>query len=129
MERWFLYAGMALCLFSLWAIARHDWLRLTRPARRVIGEVVGHRIHRDSDAPSYAAIYRFTAEGAVHEVHDAVHGSRPGPPEGHCRELTYPAGHPELARPPRPLLWGGVYGGLLLMLGLLAAKAAGLLPE
>ena len=120
---------MALCLFSLWAIARHDWLRLTRPSRRVVGEVIGHRTRLDGESRNFAAIYRFTAEDAVHEVQDMVLNAAPRPAVGSLRELVYPAGHPELARPPRPLLWGTVYLFLIGAGALLSAKAAGLLPD
>jgi hypothetical protein len=124
-ENWFLGAGIALCLFSLWAISRHDWLRLIRPIRRAVGEVCNHRISHDADGVSYAAIYRFTAEDGEHEVIDAVYSVAAKPPIGTRIELTYPAGRPDLARPPRPLLWSGVYLLLFGMLGILAAKALG----
>ena len=43
--------------------------------------------------------------------------------------LAYPVGRPDLARPPRPLLWLFVYGFLIVSLGLLIAKLLGLLPD
>lgn len=127
-EAWFLYGGMALCLFSLWAIARHDRLRLTRPMRRGLGEVVGHRIGREDGQATYAPIYRFTAEDGVHEVVDPVFSSRKQPDLGTRRELAWPQGHPELARPPRPLLWAAVYLFLGVLFAVLAAKALGYIP-
>ena len=129
MEYYILYGGMALCLFSLWAIARYDWLRLTRPSRRALGEVTGHRSSWDDNSKTYAAIYRFRDESGEHEVIDAVYRPARQPELGAIRELAYPQGHPELARPPRPWLWGGVYLLLLGLLGILAAKTLGILPD
>lgn len=128
MEFWFLYAGMALCLFALWAIARHDWVRLTTISRQTAGEVVGHRISRDSDGTSYAATYRFSAEGESHEVTDQVLHRAPLPPLGTRVALSYPVGRPDLARVPRPLLWGGIYLLLIALLAILVAKLLGWLP-
>jgi hypothetical protein len=124
-ERYFLYAGIALCLFSLWAIARHDWVRLTRPSRRVLAQVTGHRTGRSDGAVNYAAIYRFSADGRDHDVTDAVYSSRPRPPLGEIVELGYPAGHPDLARPPRLLMWLAVYGLLIALLAVLGLKLMG----
>lgn len=128
MEAWFLYASMALCLFALWAIARRDWVRLTTISRQVDAVVCGHRITRDSDGTSYAAILRFSAEGKEHEVVDQVLSPRPTPDEGTRVSLTYPVGRPDLARVPRPLLWGMVYALLTGMCLLLLAVATGWLP-
>ncbi|MDE2595396.1 MAG: hypothetical protein KGL44_00815 [Sphingomonadales bacterium] len=125
MEYYFVYGGIALCLFSLWAIGRHDWLRLSSLSRSVTARVTGHREHYDDGARNWAAIYRFSAEGSEHEVIDSVYGSTRSPPEGTEVRLTFPVGHPELARPPRPLMWLGVYGVLLFLLGMLTAKAMG----
>lgn len=129
MEQYFIYGGMALCLFSLWAIARHDVLRLTRPQRRVTGEVVDHRESRDNDGISYAAIYRFVDGSGEHRVTDPVLSASRQPPLGTMRELAYPAGRPDLARPPRPLLWGAVYLFLIALVAMFVAKAMGLLPD
>jgi hypothetical protein len=126
---WFHLAGIALCLFALWAIARHDWLRLTRPSRRVLGEVSGHRKTIDGDGSNWAAVYRFQSEDGPHEVIDQVLSASPSPPLGAMQELTYPAGHPGLARPPRPLMWGMVYLLLVVMMAMLTASWLGLLPE
>ena len=126
-ESYFLAAGIALCLFSLWAIARHDWLRLTRPSRRVTAQISGHLSQFDDGSYSYAAIFTFADDGREHEVVDAAYHPTPRLPPGTMAELTFPAGYPELARPPRPLLWVGVYALLLGMLAILAAKALGIL--
>jgi len=125
MERYFLWASIALCAFALWAIARHDWLRLTRPMRRVIGTVTGHRTGYEDGHKTFAAIYAFCDETGAHDVVDPVFSAKPQPDVGTMRELAYPAGHPDLARPPRPLLWIAIYGFLLLAIGLLAARLAG----
>lgn len=118
---------MALCLFSLWAIARHDWLRLTRPGRRVTGEVTGHRSSWEDSIKTYAAIYRFRDENGEHEVADSLYRAVARPEIGTTRELAYPRGRPDLARPPRPLLWSGIYLFLLALLSILTTKALGLL--
>lgn len=125
MENFFVFGGIALCLFSLWAIGRNDWLRLTSLSRKVTATVVGHRSSWDDGSKSYAAVYRFSAEGKEHETVDAVYSGKPYPPEGAMVELTYPIGRPDLARKPRPLMWLGVYGVLLFLLGMLSAKAMG----
>lgn len=123
MRVWLLGGAITLCLFSLWAIGRYDWLRLTRPARRVLAEVTGYRPGNAKGGRTYAAIYRFADEAGTHEVIDAVFSTRQHPPIGSFRQLTYPVGHPQLARPPRPLLWVAVYLGILTLLGLLVARA------
>ena len=125
METYFLVAGIALCLFSLWALARHDWLRLTRPARQAIGTVVGHRTGLDEGQRTYAPIYRFVAEDGEHEVIDPVYSRRANPDIGTVRTLSWPEGHPDLARPPRPLLWAVVYLFLTGTAVLLLAKLFG----
>ena len=125
MVLYFLIAGQALCLFSLWAIARHDWVRLTRPSRRITAVVTGYRSSWSDGSKSFAAIYRFALGGAEHDVIDGVYGSSPKPPVGTRVELAYPEGRPDLARPPRPLLWLSVYGLLAAMEAVLLAKMMG----
>ena len=125
MENYFIWAGIALCLFSLWAIARHDWLRLTRPSRRVTGRVTGHRSHFEDNTHNFAAIFSFSDEAGSHEVIDSVYSSDRRPSVGTLRELRYPEGRPDLARPPRPLLWLAVYLLLLVLAGMLFAKWMG----
>lgn len=127
-EHWFLLAGIALCLFSLWAIAQHDWLRLTRPTRRAIGEVCGHRSSNDGDGIGYAAIYRFTSESGTHEVIDTIRLHQKHPPLGTKAELVYPEGRPDLARRPQLVLWVVIYAFFLALLGLLTARLLGWLP-
>lgn len=125
MERWFLFGGIFLCLFALGAIIRHDWLRLTRPGRRVMAQVVGHRLIDDGDGRSFAVRYRFHDGLADREVVDQVARTTRKPDIGTVVELVYPEGRPDLAKMPRPLLWCAVYAGLLYGLGVLTAKALG----
>ena len=125
MENFFIWAGIALCLFSLWAIARHDWLRLTRPSRRVMARVTGHRSDWSDGSKSYAAIFAFSDESGSHEVIDPVYSGSPSPDLGTLRELAYPDGRPDLARPPRPLMWVVVYGFLLVLPLVLLAQWMG----
>jgi len=51
MEIAILSAGLFLCLTTLWLLGRRDWLRLTRPRRRVTASVTGHRVSRDDALP------------------------------------------------------------------------------
>lgn len=126
-ERFFLSLGIALCLFSLWAIGRHDLLRLIRPTRRGIARVAGHRTGWDEGHRNYAAIYAFSDEGGDHEVTDPVYAPAPRPPVGSMVELAWPEGRPDLARPPRPVMWALVYLCLAGTAGLLGAKWLGLI--
>jgi len=125
MERVFLWAGIALCVVSLWAVARRDWVRVTRPSRAVRAEVVGHLKNESDGAETWAARMRFSAEGAEHEVVDEVYSARRQPPVGAAVTLRYPLGHPPLARLPRPWTWGFVYAALLGLLAVLAGRLAG----
>lgn len=129
MERWFLFAGIGLCLFSLWALLHRDWVRLGRISREAMGEVVEYRLARDDGVPTYAPVYRFAAEGAEHRVTDQVYSRRQHPPLGTQVLLRYPLGRPDLARPPRLLLWLGVYALLIGLLAMLVAKALDWLPH
>lgn len=129
MESWIVWSGIALGLFILWVLARHDWLRLTRPSRRVVARVTGYRESVEDGSTTYAANFTFTDETGVHEVTDAVYSASPRPEVGALRELRYPAGYPKLARPPRLLRWVLVYAMLLALTGLLIAKAEGRLDK
>lgn len=122
MERAIILSGLALCVFALWALVRHDRVRWTTPSRRVTARVCGHEARWFEDTRSYATRYRFTAEGAEHEVVDAVFTPTRSLAEGTSVELAYPAGRPDLARPRRAVLWPAVYGLLLVMIVLLAAR-------
>ena len=127
MERVILITGICFCLFALWAVLRHDWHRIGQPSRRVTARVIGYRAHHDSDGKGFAAVYRFSAEGREFEVIDQLYSARRDPPEGTAVELSYPYGRPDLARPPRLAMWLAVYGLLIGLTGLLAAKLAGLI--
>ena len=125
MKLYFLIAGQALCLFSLWVLARRDWVRMTRPARRVEAEVTGYRSTWNEGSRSYAPVYRFTSEGAEHEVVEAVYSGAQKPDLGTVVALSHPAGRPDLAQVPRPLMWLAVYGLLVVMEAMLLAKMLG----
>jgi hypothetical protein len=127
MESIVIVIGLALVGFSLLAIARYDWMRLTRRSCRATGHVTGHRITRDGDGSHFSAIYSFQTEAGLHSVEDAVQRLTPEPPVGTTRKLTYPEGHPNLARPPRALLWLAVNSCLVGLACILVAKAAGIL--
>ena len=129
MKDYFLYGSMALALFSLWVLIRRDWIRLVSPSHRVTAEAIDHRQSYSGGARCYAAIYRFTAEGAEHRVTDQAYGSAPKPPVGSRIELAYPAGRPDMARPPRVLMWITVYAVILLLLAVLIAHKLGVLPR
>ena len=128
MEAWFLYAGIALCLFSLWALLRHDLLRLTSISHQVDAEVVDHRSLFEDGARNFAAVFRFSAEGREHEVLDQVYSTTRRPQLGTRLQLSYPVGHPELARVPRVLMWTLVYAVLVVTTGILVARLLDWLP-
>ena len=109
----------------LWAIARHDWLRLTRPSQRIVARLTGHRSHFEDNAHNFAAVFSFTDETGTHEIVDPVSSSDRRPAVGTLRELHYPEGRPDLARPPRLLLWLLIYALLLGLSALLIAKTTG----
>lgn len=123
---WIMVAFIGLT-FGL--VMRRDWPRLQRIGRTVTGEVTGYRSYMHDNVRSFAPIYRFHAEGAEHEVVDQVYSGTESTPLGTRVTLAYPVGRPDLARPPRPLLWLFVYGFLIVSLGLLIAKLLGVLPD
>lgn len=128
MKDYFLFGGMALALFSLWVLIRRDWVRLFSPSCRVAAQVVDHQQSYSDGALCFAAVYRFTADGAEHQVIDQVFGSTRKPPVGSKVVLAYPAGRPDLARPPRVLMWIAVYAVILFMLCVLVASKLERLP-
>jgi hypothetical protein len=121
----FVYGGLAFAVLCLGLLIRHDWLRLTRPSRRVLAEVIGHHSRFQGGAMAFSAIYGFYDEAGAHEVTDAVTHAEPEPEEGETIELVYPAGRPDLARPPRLLTWLGVYATFVFILGMTTAKLLG----
>lgn len=131
MREYFIWGGVLLCLASIWAMARHDWIRLTRPKRQVLARLSGHRLVSGHETRSYAACYAFEAEGRVHEVVDQLAQARRKGDEGDVVPLVHPAGRPDLARPPRPVMWVALYLGLLIVSAMLAAEGLwpGILPE
>lgn len=125
METVILYVAGAFVALCLWLVARNDLVRLRGISRQVPGEVTGHHSSVHNNVRSYAAIYRFTAEGCTHEVTDQVYGGAPHPPVGTVVQLAYPHGRPDLARVPRPWTWLWVYAVLIAMLGVIAARLMG----
>lgn len=121
----FVYAGLAFAVLCLGLLIRHDWLRLTRPSRRVLAEVIGHDSRFQGGGMEFAAIYGFYDEAGAHEVTDAVTHADPEPEEGEMVELVYPAGRPDLARPPRLLMWLGVYATFVFIVAMTSAKLLG----
>jgi hypothetical protein len=125
MEAFFSWLGIALLASAFVGMLWNDRLRLLRPAVRVQGEVIGHRTGMSDGDTDYAAIYRFTADGTVHEVADGIYTAMRRPDVGTIRTLHYPEGRPDLARPPRLAFWIMVYALLAAMTGLLFAKLLG----
>lgn len=125
MEEALSFLAIALLVFALLAMLWHDRLRLLRPSVRVQGEVIGHRTGMSDGDTDYAALYRFTADGTVHEVVDRYHTATKRPDVGTVRTLHYPEGRPDLARPPRLAFWIMVYALLIAMAALLFAKMLG----
>lgn len=117
--------AIALLGFALMAMLWHDRLRLLRPSVRVQGEVIGHRTGMSDGDTDYAAMYRFTADGAVHEVVDRYYTATKRPDVGTTRTLHYPEGRPDLARPPRMAFWIMVYALFIAMAALLFTKMLG----
>ena len=112
----------ALVLISLAVIIRKDWLRLTRAAVRVDAVVVGHRSTLDEGHRLYAARFAFEADGQPVEVVDQRLYAHPQPAVGERVRLSYPAGHPELAHIPRPIVWTAIYIALLALLAVLGLQ-------
>jgi hypothetical protein len=115
-------AGLALCLFCLGVLLWRDWPWLTRPPKRVQAIVTDHKPSNDEGVTGYTAIFSFQFEGAPYEVLDLVTRSTPHFDVGSTVGLTYPYGRPDLARVPRPWLWGAIYAGLLGITALLLGK-------
>lgn len=125
MEIYFLLAGQALCLFSLWSLARRDLVRLTQPAVRVDAVVTGYRSRWEDGRHNYAPVYRFTSADGEREVVEMLYRAAQSPPVGTVVALRHPVGRPDLARVPRPLLWLLVYGLLVGLDAMLLAKMMG----
>ncbi|MEQ1497286.1 MAG: hypothetical protein ABL914_01380 [Novosphingobium sp.] len=125
MEAAIVYLCIAFIITTLALVLRSDLPRWRGLNRETLAEVIGHRSSFHNNAKSFAAIYRFTAEGGIHEVIDQVYSGTPHPPLGTIVPLGYPFGRPDLARPPRPLLWLFIYAVLVFLLAMLVAKAIG----
>lgn len=116
------FVGLVLIL-----VVRSDLPRWRGSMRTVQGEVVGHRSSFDDNTRSYAAVFRFSAEGATHDVVDQVYVGTVHPPVGEKVSLSYPAGRPDLARVPRPLTWLAVYAFLIFAIWMLVTQV--ILPQ
>jgi hypothetical protein len=125
MEAFFTWLGIGLLTFAFVAMLWNDRLRILRPSVRVEGKVIGHRIGMSDGDTDYAAIYRFAADGAQHEVVDGIYTAIRRPAVGTVRVLHYPQGRPDLARPPRLAYWIMVYALLAGMAAVLLAKVLG----
>jgi len=117
--------GLALCLFSLGVLARRQLAWAGRRRSRTLAEVIRYECTTDEGVAFYAAVYRFTAEGAEHEATDAVYSPRPSVALGDQIWLTYPDGRPELAAVPRPAMWLMVWLAVGAMTAVLAGVALG----
>lgn len=129
MEQAIVWTALAFTLLCLWLVLRNDLIRWRGIGREVLAEVIGHRTSMHDSSRSYAPIYRFTAEGGTHEVVDQVYSGAAKPPVGTVITLHYPFGRPDLARPPRPLMWLFVYAALMSIPAILIAKLMGWLPD
>ena len=129
MVLYFLLAGQALCLFSLWVLARADLVRLMCPAIHVEAVVTSYRSTWNEGSRSYAPVYRFTSEGGEHAVTEALYSTVQKPPVGTVVVLHHPKGRPDLARVSRPLLWLTIYGLLVGLEAVLLAKMLGWLHD
>ena len=104
-----LWTGTALVVFSLWAISRHDVLRIMRTSFKVKARVVGHRTIWEDGQKLYSARFAFDVDGHSVEVVDQMQNSTPRPSLGSEVWLHYPRGRPDLARIARPVTWTLVY--------------------
>lgn len=125
MEAAITWIAIVFVVMILVMLVRRDWIRLQGMNRSVTAEVIDHRSQLHDNARSFAAIYRFEAEGTRHEVTDEVYSTTRQPPVGTRKELHFPVGRPDLARRSRPFMWLFVYATLVLMLTILILKASG----
>ena len=119
-----LWVSTALVLFALWAIARHDWVRLTRPSVKVRGRVVGHEAVQDDGNTCYSARIAFDVAGKPMEVLDQSRTLQTQPDVGTDVLLRYPDGRPDLARIPRSKTWIAIYAMLIATLAFLVIDLA-----
>ena len=121
-QRIFAALGLALTLFAIGALAWQDFGWRHRRKVRIEGEVARFQPSMSNGTEVFAPVFRFTAEGATHEVTDVVYSPRPRRAVGDKALLIYPSGRPDLARISRPAMWVMVYA----VLGLIAAILAGI---
>ena len=125
MKSYLLWGSLAMCLFAIWVMARRDWLRLSCPTCHATARVIGHRSSWSDGRRVYAAILRFSHVAGTSDVVDQMLSSSPRPPVGAFVEVNYPEGHPDLARPPRVLMWLAIYGLLIALAAIILIKAMG----
>jgi hypothetical protein len=119
MEGAILWSGTALVVFSLWAISRHDVVRIMRASVKVKARVAGYRTIWEDGQKSYSARFAFDVDGHRVEVIDQMLNSTPRPSLGSEVWLHYPRGRPDLARIARPATWAFVYLALGAMLAIM----------
>jgi hypothetical protein len=124
-ETYLIWTLISVCLITLAAVGRLDWLRLTGPRRRVMARVIGHRPHVEGSTNRFAALFSFTDESGVHEVVDSLYIKSKRPAVGTLRELVYPEGRPDLARAPRWWALAATYTVLLVIPAMLFGKWMG----
>ncbi len=125
MDDIFTWIGLAIIGLTSAGVLWQDRERFMRPSVQVQGEVIGHHESVSDGDDVYAAIYRFTADGVEHESVDSFYTATKRQAVGTIRELRFPQGRPDLARPPRTAFWAMVYALLAGMAALLAAKLLG----
>ncbi|KPF78012.1 DUF3592 domain-containing protein [Novosphingobium sp. AAP93] len=104
-----LLVAQAFYLLLLLGLMRFDYIRLTRPSCRVEAEVVRFKTVPTDGIDHYAPVYRFSSEGAEHEVADHVDSFIQQPPVGTTVALRHPAGRPDMAYVHRPVMHAFVY--------------------
>lgn len=122
----FLWLTLAFVGVVLAILIAEDWQHLSKPARRVTATIVGFRSDIDEGARRFTARLSFTDEtGQSVEVLDKVYGPNRAPVEGSQVDLVYPAGRPDMARVPRPLLRLLIYGFLGFLLVMVVLRMMG----
>jgi hypothetical protein len=126
METFILWLCTAFAGVVLAFLAWEDWFHVSRPARRVMARVVGHRSHHSDSTKVYAAQFEFTGEdGKPVHVTDKVYMPRPKQSVGDRVELTHPKDMPHRARINRPWLRAGIYAAMLYLLVVLIGRLTG----
>ena len=126
MEQAILWISLAFVALLLLFLGREDWFHLSRPKRRAMAHVVGHREHFEDGARRFSAVLEFADEdGGLVQVADTVYAPKPHPDIGRTIEITHPQNMPDRARISRPWLRGGIYLALLYLLAVLIGRLSG----